>query len=74
MQKYNLINSITLTELERTYEKVVYRSYADEMNLIEAALVECPEVILSMSDEYMASIINTLSENYRNIMVICGYG
>lgn len=74
LYKYNIINTVTLTELERAYEKAVYRSYSEDMNLNEAALLECPEIVLGLSDEYMAGMINTLSEKNRNIMVICGYG
>lgn len=42
--------------------------------MYEAALIECPDIMLSLSDEYMATLINKLSEKYKNIMVICGYG
>ena len=72
--KYNLINSFTLIEFERIYEKVVYRAYANDISMIEAALIECPDILLSLSDEYMAGMINRLSESYRNILIICGYG
>ena len=30
--------------------------------------------MLGLSDEYMAAMINKLSETHRNILVICGYG
>ncbi len=37
-------------------------------------MIECPELMIGLSDEYMAGLINKASEKYRNIMVICGYG
>jgi pheromone shutdown protein TraB len=42
--------------------------------MMEAALIECPDLILGLSDEYMAGLINKMSESHRNIMVITGYG
>ena len=72
--KYNTINSYTLLELERALEKIAYRSYADDLNFFDASLIECPDLMLSLSDDYMAALVNKLSEKYRNILVICGYG
>jgi len=42
--------------------------------MYEAAMIEVPDIILGLSDEYLAAMINKASEKYRNIMVICGYG
>lgn len=72
--KYNVINSYTLTELERCFEAIAYRAFTDGSPFYEAALLECPDLILSLSDEYMAAVVNKLSETHRNIMVICGFG
>ena len=72
--KYNLINSVPLLELEKAFEFVQYRSFADDCSAYEAALKEVPDLLLGLSDEYLASMIFKASEKYRNIMVICGYG
>jgi hypothetical protein len=72
--KYNLINRFTLTEFERAFEKVTYRAFSEDLSLYEAALLECPDLMLSLSDEYMAATVHKLSERFRNILVICGYG
>ena len=37
-------------------------------------MIECPDLIIGLSDEYMAGVVKRLSESYRNIMIICGYG
>ena len=42
--------------------------------MFDAALKVCPDILLHDSDEYMASLINRLSKDKRNILVICGYG
>lgn len=72
--KYNTINSYPLMELESMLEKSFYRASLDGISLSQAALLECPDVMLGLSDEYMAALINKLSETHRNILVICGYG
>jgi hypothetical protein len=72
--KYNLINSVPLLDLERAFEKVHYRTFADDCSPYEAALKEVPELVLGLSDEYLAAMIYKASETYKNIMVICGYG
>jgi len=72
--KYNLINSVPLMELEKAFELVQYRAFADDCSPYEAALKEVPDLVLGLSDEYLASMIYKASEKYRNIMVICGYG
>jgi len=61
-------------ELEKAFELVQYRSFLDDCSPYEAALKEVPELVLGLSDEYLASMIYKASESYRNIMVICGYG
>ena len=72
--KYNLINSVPLLDLERAFEKVHYRTFADDCSPYEAALKEVPDLVLGLSDEYLAAMIYKASETYKNIMVICGYG
>lgn len=72
--KYNLINSVPLLDLERAFEKVHYRTFADDCSPYEAALKEVPELVLGLSDEYLAAMIYKASETYKNIMVVCGYG
>ena len=72
--KYNTMNSYPLIELERILEKSLYRASLEGISVSQAALLECPDVMLGLSDEYMAAMINKLSETHRNILVICGYG
>jgi pheromone shutdown protein TraB len=72
--KYNLINSYPLGELEKLFEKVAFRSFSDDITMSEAALIECPDILLTLSDEYMAAMVNKLSEKYRNLMIITGFG
>ena len=72
--KYNLINLVPLLDLERAFEKVHYRTFADDCSPYEAALKEVPDLVLGLSDEYLAAMIYKASETYKNIMVICGYG
>ena len=72
--KYNLINTVPLGELEAVFEKVAFRSFMDDVSMMEAALIECPDIMLGLSDEYMASLLNRLSENHSNIVTVCGYG
>lgn len=78
LQKYNIINSLHLLELEALFEEIVYNSHLDSdcHNLYESALKVCPDVLLHHSDEYMAGLINKLSQDQgkKNIFVICGYG
>ena len=69
-----MINSYPLLELEELFHKVILKSYSDDLTLKEAALIECPDLILGLSDEYMATMVNKMSEKYRNILVITGYG
>lgn len=61
-------------ELESMLEKCFFRASLDGISLNQAALIECPDVMLGLSDEYMAALINKLSETHKNILVICGYG
>ena len=61
-------------ELQKMLEAVAFRSYSDDLTMYEACLVEYPDMILSLSDDYMASLILKMSEQYRNILVLCGYG
>jgi hypothetical protein len=42
--------------------------------MYESALQVCPDVVLHHSDEYMAALINRLSNAHKNIFVVCGYG
>jgi hypothetical protein len=60
--KYNLINSYPLGELEKLFEKVAFRSFSDDITMSEAALIECPDILLTLSDEYMAAMVNKLSQ------------
>ena len=64
MQKYNIINSFPLLELEECYAELLKYSHTNGISLYDAALMICPEIILSLSDEYMATLINKLSEKY----------
>jgi len=61
-------------DLENAFEKAQYHAFSSDCSLFEAAIKECPELMLGLSDEYMAAMIIKASETYRNIMVICGYG
>jgi pheromone shutdown protein TraB len=72
--KYNLINSTPLLTLEAIFEKVCHRSFMDDIPMVEAALIEHPEMLLGLTDEYMGAMLGKLSETKSNIMVICGYG
>lgn len=72
--KYNLINTVPLGELEAVFEKVAYRSFLDDIGMMEAALIECPDIMLGLSDEYMAALLNRLGETHSNIVTVCGYG
>ena len=60
--------------MEQALEKTYYRSYADDIEMHEATFLECPDFILTLTDEYMASLVLKLSEQYKNIMVVTGYG
>jgi hypothetical protein len=44
--------------------------------MYEAALGVCPDILLHHSDEYLAALINKLSESgkHKDIFVVCGYG
>ncbi|CDW83262.1 UNKNOWN [Stylonychia lemnae] len=72
--KYNTINSYPLLDFEDQYKNTTFKSFQDDISLYQAALLECPDFLLSNTDEYMAALINKFSEQYKNIMVICGYG
>ena len=73
MYKYNIINSFPLLELEEQYAEIIKHSHSNGISLYDSALQVCPEIILGLSDEYMATLINKLSEKFTNIMVVCGY-
>lgn len=73
LQKYNCINSFPLLDFEEAYEKVLYRSYANDTTLYEATMLETPDLALVQSDLYMSSLLAKLSEKYQNIMIVCGY-
>jgi hypothetical protein len=61
-------------DFEKAFELCHSHAFSNDCSLYEAALLACPELLLGLSDEYMAAMINKASEKYRNIMVICGYG
>ena len=76
LQKHNIINSLHLLELEELFKEISYLSSWDPNcdTYFDAALKVCPDILLHDSDEYMASLINRLSIEKKNIFVICGYG
>ena len=74
LNKWQIVNSWTLTQMEEALQLILYRAYADDLTLYEAALIETPDILLQTTDEYMAALINKMAEQHKEIMVICGYG
>ena len=74
LYKYNLMNTLPLGELETAFEKLAYRSFMDDLSMMDAAMIECPDLILGLSDEYMAGLLNRLGETHSNIVTVCGFG
>lgn len=76
LQRWNLLSGSHLLQLEEAFAQVAYSAHRDACSLYEASLVECPDIVLHHSDEYMAGVINRVSQNAssENIFVLCGYG
>jgi hypothetical protein len=73
LQKYNIASGMHLLEIESIFEEVSREANKfDKMS--EAALEVCPDLVLHHSDEYLACMINHLSQSHRNIFVVCGRG
>lgn len=74
--KYNTINTYSLLDMETQLNQILYDAYLNDQTLYQSAMLSSPDLLLSQSDEYMAALVNKLSETgeYKNIMVLCGYG
>jgi hypothetical protein len=68
------MNTFPLAILEKAFETAAYRAYSDSISMYEAALIETPEIMLHISDEYTSSLLNHYSSKFKNIVVVCGYG
>ena len=75
LHKFNMLTSHHLQELEGLFSDIVYDSSSNFTDYFEAALRVCPDVLLHHSDEYLAALVNTLSQRGKKyIFVVCGYG
>lgn len=73
LHKYNIASGMHLLEIESLFEEVSRTSHKHD-SMTEAALEVCPDFILHHSDEYLACLINHLSQSHQNIFVVCGRG
>ena len=72
--KNKMMNSSHLLELEECFKEIAFNSADYDDSFFQSALHTVPDLILHHSDEFLAGLINLLSESKRNIFVICGLG
>ena len=71
MQEHHML------ELQEYLEKVLFIAHRKEISAYDAALEHIPDYLLYKSDEYMASLINKVTDEdpaLQTIFVVCGYG
>ena len=71
MQEHHML------ELQEYLEKVLFIAHRKEISAFDAALEHIPDYLLYKSDEYMASLIEKVTDEdpaLQTIFVVCGYG
>ena len=67
-----------MNDLREMSEATMLKSHQDNVSMHEAALRTYPDFLLHNTDEYMATLLQQLSDeptdDLQTIFVVCGYG
>ena len=63
LKRFNQMQEHHMLELQEYLEKALFTAHRKEISTYDAAIEHIPDYLLYKSDEYMASLINKVTDN-----------